>query len=57
MTQANQIQKNSDDFKVAIVIRIEGRNSRAIFLRFAGIAAALIAVGAKIATMLLARAP
>lgn len=57
MTQANQIQKNSDDFKVAIVIRIEGRNNRAIILRFAGIAAALIAVGAKVATMLLARAP
>jgi hypothetical protein len=57
MTQANQIQKSSDDFKVAIVIRIEGRNSRAIILRFAGIAAALIAVGAKVATMLLERAP
>jgi len=57
MTQANQIQKNNDDFKFAVVIRIEGRNSRAIILRFAGIAAALIAVGAKVATMLLARAP
>ena len=56
MTQPNQIQK-SDDFKVAIVIRIEGRNSRAIILRFAGIAAAMIAIGAKIATMLIARAP
>jgi hypothetical protein len=57
MTQANQIRKNDDDFKVAIVIRIEGRNSRAIILRFAGIAAAMIAIGAKIATMLIARAP
>ena len=57
MTQANQIKKNSDDFKVAIVIRIEGRNSRAIILRFAGIAAALIAVGAKVVAMLIARAP
>lgn len=57
MAQANQIQKSSDDFKVAIVIRIEGRNSRALILRFAGIAAALIAVAVKVATMLLARAP
>jgi hypothetical protein len=56
MTQPNQIQK-SDDFKVAIVIRIEGRNSRAIILRFVGIAAALIAIAAKIATVLMARAP
>lgn len=57
MTQTNQIQKNSDDFKVAIVIRIECRNSRAIILRFAGIAAALIAVGAKIVAMFIERAP
>lgn len=57
MTQANQIQKIGDDFKVAIVIRIEGRNSRAIILRFAGIAATLIAVVAKIVAIFLVRAP
>jgi len=56
MTQANQIKKN-DDFRLAIVIRIEGRNSRAIILRFAGVAAALIAAGAKIVAMFIARAP
>jgi hypothetical protein len=56
MTQANQIKK-SDDFKLVIVFRFEGRNSRAILLRFAGIAAALIAVGAKIVAVLIARAP
>jgi len=56
MTHANQIKK-SDDFKLVIVFRIEGHNSRAITLRFAGIAAALIAVGAKIVAMFVARAP
>ena len=55
MTQPNQIQK-SDDFKFAIVIRIEGHNSRAIILRFAGIAVTLIAIGVKIAAILMARA-
>ena len=55
MTQANQIKK-SDDFKLVIVFRIEGQNSRAIILRFAGIAATLIAIVTKIALMLMARA-
>lgn len=54
MTQSNQIRK-SDDFKFAIVIRIEGHNSRAIILRFAGIAVTLIAIGVKIAVILVAR--
>ncbi len=52
MTQPNQIQKN-DDFKLAIVIRIEGNNSRAIILRFAGIVATLIAIGVKLAVLLI----
>jgi hypothetical protein len=56
MTQANQIKK-SDDFKVVIVFRIESQNCRAIILRLVGVAAALVAIGAKIATMLIARAP
>jgi hypothetical protein len=56
MTQANQIKK-SDDFKLVIVFRIEGHNSRAIILRVAGIAAALIAIGAKVVAMFIARAP
>ena len=55
MNQPNQIQK-SDDFKFAIVIRIEGHNSRAIILRVAGIAVTLIAIGVKIAVVLMARA-
>ena len=55
MTQANQIKK-SDDFKLAITIRIDGRNGRAVILRFAGILAALIAVGTKIAMIFMARA-
>ena len=54
MIQPNQIQK-TDDFKLAIVIRIEGHNSRALLLRFAGIAAALIAVGMKVALWLAAK--
>jgi len=55
MTKPNQIQK-SDDFKLAIVIRIEGSNSRALVLRFVGIAAALIAVAVKLALIFMARA-
>ena len=56
MTQSNQIQKKTDDFKLAIVIRIEGHNSRALVLRFAGIAAALITVAVKLALMFSVRA-
>ena len=56
MTQANQIKK-SDDFKLVMVFRIEGQNSRAIILRIVGIAAALIAVGAKVFAFFIARAP
>jgi hypothetical protein len=55
MTQPNQIQK-SDDFKLAIVIRIEGQNSRAIMLRFVGIAATLIAIAVKLTAIFMARA-
>jgi hypothetical protein len=55
MTQSNQIQKKSDDFKFAIVIRIEGHNSRALVLRFAGIVAALITITVKLALMFSAR--
>lgn len=54
MTKPNQIK--SDDFKLEIVFRIEGRNGRAIILRFVGIVATLIAVGVKIAVMLIGRA-
>lgn len=54
MTQANQIKK-SDDFKLVIVFRIEGQNSRAVILRFAGIVATVIAVGIKVAAMFAAR--
>jgi hypothetical protein len=56
MTQSNQIQKKSDDFKFAIVIRIEGHNSRALVLRFVGIAAALLTVAVKVALLISARA-
>ena len=55
MTQPDQIPK-TDDFKLAIVIRIEGYNSRALVVRFAAIAAVMIAVAAKIAVMFMARA-
>ena len=55
MTQPNQIQK-SEDFRLAIVIRIEGHNSRALVLRFVGIAAALITAAVKIALLFMARA-
>ena len=55
MTKPTQIQK-SDDFKLAIVIRIEGHNSRALVLRFVGIAAALITVAVKLALIFMARA-
>lgn len=56
MTQSNQIQKN-DDFKLVIVFRIEGKNSRAIILRFVGILATIIAICVKAATMFAERAP
>ena len=54
MTQPNQIQK-SDDFKLVIVFRIEGHNSRAVILRFVGIAVTIVAAVVKIAVMLMAR--
>ena len=57
MTQPNQVQKKSDDFGLSIVIRIEGRNSRALVVRFVGIVAALIAMAVKIALYFAARAP
>ena len=56
MTQANQIKK-SDDFKLVIVFRIEGQNSRAIVLRFVGVFATIIAICVKAATMFIGRAP
>ena len=56
MTQPNQIQK-SDDFKLVIVFRIEGHNSRTIILRFVGIAVTIIAVAVKIAGLIMERAP
>ncbi|MCX6124249.1 MAG: hypothetical protein NTV34_05800 [Proteobacteria bacterium] len=55
MTQANPIKK-SDDFKLVIVLRIEGQNCRTIILRIVGIAAALIAIGVKIVAIFIARA-
>lgn len=55
MTQPNQIKKNND-FKLVIVFRIEGHNSRAVILRIVGIAVTLIAAGIKITAMLMARA-
>ena len=56
MTQANQIKTN-DDFKLVIAFRIVCHNSRLIILRFASIAAAPIAVAAKVAAIFIARAP
>jgi hypothetical protein len=55
MTEANQIKK-SDDFKLVIVFRIEGQNSRAIILRLIGIAATLIAIAVKVAVIFSTRA-
>jgi len=55
MTQPNQIKK-SDDFKLVIVFRIEGQNSRAIMLRFVGIAVTLIVIAVKIALIFMERA-
>jgi hypothetical protein len=57
MTQQNKIQKNADDFGLAIIIRIEGRNSRALVIRFVGIVAAMITIGVKVAVWLSAGAP
>ena len=53
MTQANQIKK-SDDFKLLIVLQMEGQNCRVIIMRFIGIAATLIAIGVKILSMIIA---
>jgi hypothetical protein len=55
MTQPNQIKKN-DDFKLVIVFRIEGQNSRAIIVRFVGILAMVIALSVKLVVMYLGRA-
>lgn len=55
MTHTNQIQK-SDDFKLVIVFRIEGKNSRAVVLRFIGVLAAIAAIVAKFSPMLMGRA-
>ncbi len=55
MTQPNQVKK-SDDFKLVIVFRIEGQNSRAIMLRFVGIAVTLIAIAVKLAVLFMAKA-
>ena len=52
MTQPNSAQK-IDDFKFAIVVRIEGRNCRAIIVRVAGIAAALITIALKVVVVLM----
>ena len=41
MTLDKSIQK-SDDFKLAIIFKVEGHGSRAIMLRFLGIIAALM---------------
>jgi hypothetical protein len=57
MTQQNPIQKKIDDFSIAVIIHIEGHNSRALVLRIAGIAAAIIAVAVKVALLFMARAP
>ena len=54
MTQSNQIKKN-DDFKLMIVLRIDGQNSRAIFLRFMGIITTLIVIGVKVAILFMER--
>lgn len=55
MTKANQIKK-SDDFRLVIVFRVEGQNSRAMMVRFIGIAATLIAIAVKVAVMFSTRA-
>ena len=56
MLKTHQIKKN-DDFKLAIVFRIEGHNSRAVILRIVGIAVAIVAAGVKIALMFIVRSP
>jgi hypothetical protein len=56
MTQPNQIKK-SDDFKLVIVFRVEGHNSRAGILRFAGVIATTFVVAIKLAALLVARMP
>ena len=50
MTQSNQTQK-SDDFKLVVVFRIEGSNTRALIVKIAGIVSTLTAIGVKIAVM------
>ena len=55
MTELN-LPKNSDDFKLVMVFGIEGKNTRAVTLHLAGILATLVAVAAKIVTILTVRA-
>jgi hypothetical protein len=47
MTATNHVQ-NLDNFKVTVFIRIDGHNCRAVVLRIAGIAIALITIIIKI---------
>ncbi len=55
MTKPNQIKK-IDDFKLVIVFRIESQNSRAIMLRFVGIAVTLMAIAVRITLIFMERA-
>lgn len=56
MTQTNQPQ-NKTEFKLAIVILIEGRNSRGIVMKIIAIVATLITIDLKLATLVMGMAP
>ena len=44
----SQLQRHSNDFRLAISVRIEGCNARGLALRVLSIVAALVALAAKI---------
>ena len=56
MTQPNQIKKN-DDFKLVIVFRMEGHNSRAILLRVVGITVSFTMIVFKMFLLFVAKSP
>ena len=56
MTNMNAKEKSPDDFKLSVVIRVEGRAGRALALRFVGIVVALVTIVVKLAVLFAVRA-
>jgi len=55
MPATNQLTK-TDNFKFALVLRVEGSSSRSMLVRMIGVAATLVAAAVKIALLIASRA-